>query len=94
MISKRDLWYMLDVIDQLTWDKEAKKYTDKGIAKVESYELEETMGFDKVKIRLLLSELNRRKLISCAVKFTGSNRGWFATPSGHNVARYKRGMKK
>ena len=86
----RDLWYMLDVIDQLTWDEEAKKNTDKGMAKVQSYELEEATGFDKVKVRLLLSELNRRKLISCAVRFTGSNRGWFATPRGHNAARYRR----
>ena len=89
-----ELEYLLDVIDQLTWDEEAPKYNDNGMAKIQSYELEETMGYDKVKLRVSLVALRDRKLISNGKNFTGFNVGWFATVKGHDVAKYQRGLKK
>ena len=88
------LEYLLDVIDQLTWDEEAPKYNDFGQVKIQSYELEETMGYDKVKLRVSLVALRDRKLISNGKAFTGFNVGWFATVKGHDVAKYQRGLKK
>ena len=86
--------YLLNVIDQLTWDEPAPKQNDMGMVKVTSYELEEIIGWDKVKLRLTLIKLRDKKLISNGRRFTGFNIGWFATVKGHNVATYRRGFKK
>ena len=85
-------WYLLDVIDQLTWNEVAIKYNENGMEKITSYQLEEIIGWDKVKLRLHLIKLRNRKLISNGTAFTGFNVGWFATVRGHKVAVYKRSM--
>ena len=90
MSSKKEMWFLLDVIDQLTWHK----YTDEGKEKVLSSHLEEATGFDNVKIRLLLFALKERKLISNSNKFTGYKSGWFSTAKGNSVANYNRGDNK
>jgi hypothetical protein len=89
-----ELEYLLNVIDQLTWDDEAPKYNDFGQVKIQSYELENVVGYDKVRLRVGLVALRDRKLISNGKAFTGFNVGWFATVKGHDVARYQRGLKK
>ena len=84
--------YLLDVIDQITWNEVAPKNSDEGMEKITSYELEGIIGWDKVKLRITLVNLRNKKLISNGRKFTGFKSGWFATVKGHNVATYKRGM--
>ena len=84
---------MLDVIDQLTFDPETDYHLldiDSNWIKVRSYELEAATGFDKVKVRLLLSELKTRKYITNNPKWSGANSGWYCTTYGHQVARYRR----
>ena len=86
---------MLDVIDQLTF---TDKYhiLDEGSnwVKVTSYELEKATGFNKVKIRLYLSELKSKKLITNNPKWSGANSGWYCTTKGHDAAMYLRSIKK
>ena len=88
---RKELLYMLDVIDQLTFT-DTYHILDEGSnwVKVTSYELEKAMGFDKVKVRLLLSELKQRKLITNNPKWSGANSGWYPTTRGHEVAVYNR----
>ena len=88
---KKELLYMLDVIDQLTFT-DTYHILDEGSnwVKVTSYELEKATGFDKVKVRLLLSELKQRKLITNNPKWSGANSGWYPTTRGHEVAVYSR----
>ena len=87
----KELLYMLDVIDQLTFTN-TYHILDEGSnwVKVTSYELEKALGFDKVKVRLLLSELKQRKLITNNPKWSGANSGWYPTTRGHEVAVYSR----
>ena len=86
-----ELFYMLDVIDQLTFT-DTYHILDEGNnwVKVTSYELEKATGFEKVKIRLMLSELKNRKLITNNPKWSGANSGWYCTTKGHQVAMYAR----
>ena len=89
----KELAYMLDVIDQLTFDLETDYHTlDEGSnwVKVTSRDLEEATGFDKVKVRLLLSGLKTRKYITNNPKWSGANSGWYCTTYGHQVARHRR----
>ena len=90
----KELLYTLDVIDQLTFT-DTYHILDEGSnwVKVTSYELEKAMGFDKVKVRLLLSELKQRKLITNNPKWSGANSGWYPTTRGHEVAKYAREFK-
>ena len=88
---------MLDVIDQLTFDPDTEYHVldvDSNWVKVMSYELEAATGFNKIKVRLLLSELKSRKLITNNPKWSGANSGWYCTSKGHDVARYIRGFDK
>ena len=87
----KELLYTLDVIDQLTFT-DTYHILDEGSnwVKVTSYELEKATGFDKVKVRLLLSELKQRKLITNNPKWSGANSGWYPTTRGHEVAVYSR----
>ena len=90
---KKELVYMLDVIDQLTFDPETDYHLldiDSNWIKVRSYELEAATGFDKIKVRLLLSGLKTRKYITNNPKWSGANSGWYCTTYGHQVARYRR----
>ena len=87
---KNELFYALDVIDQLTFDPETDYHVlDEGSnwVKITSRDLEEATGFDKIKVRLLLSELKTRKLITNNPKWSGANSGWYCTTKGHQVAR-------
>ena len=88
---RKELFYMLDVIDQLTFT-DTYHILDEGSnwVKVTSRDLEVGTGFNKVKVRLLLSELKRRKLITNNPKWSGANSGWYCTTKGHEVARYAR----
>ena len=89
----KELAYMLDVIDQLTFDPETDYHRkDEGLnwVKVTSKDLEEATGFDKIKVRLLLSELKSRKYITNNPKWSGANSGWYCTTKGHDLARYRR----
>ena len=92
---KKEMRYMLDVIDQLTFT-DSYHILDEGSnwVKVTSSDLEVGTGFDKVKIRLYLSELKSRKLITNNPKWSGANSGWYCTSKGHDVARYIRGFEK
>ena len=86
--------YILQIIDDLTWEGNGKKYDDSGNdCKVTSLILEEISGFEKVKIRLILSKLKDMKLISNSPYFTGSNSGWFATPKGHGSINYIKNLR-
>ena len=90
---KKELLYMLDVIDQLTFDPENDYHLldiDSNWIKIRSYELEAATGFTKIKVRLLLSELKTRKYITNNPKWSGANSGWYCTTYGHQVARYRR----
>ena len=92
----KDLLYMLDVIDQLTFDSETNYHIlDEGSnwVKITSYELEKATGFNKINIRLLLSQLKRMKLITNNPKWSGANSGWYPTTRGHEVAKYAREYK-
>ena len=92
---KKEMRYMLDVIDQLTFtDSYHVLDVDSNWVKVMSYELEAATGFNKIKVRLLLSELKSRKLITNNPKWSGANSGWYCTSKGHDVARYVRGFDK
>ena len=86
-----ELIYMLDVIDQLTFT-DTYHILDEGSnwVKITSRDLEEVTGFDKIKVRLLLSELKTRKYITNNPKWSGANSGWYCTAYGHQVARYRR----
>ena len=86
-----ELIYMLDVIDQLTFT-DTYHILDEGSnwVKITSRDLEEVTGFDKIKVRLLLSELKTRKYITNNPKWSGANSGWYCTTYGHQVARYRR----
>ena len=89
----KELLYTLDVIDQLTFDPNTNYHIkDEGNnwVKITSYELEKATGFDKVKVRILLSELKQRKLITNNPKWSGANSGWYPTTRGHEVAVYNR----
>lgn len=84
---------MLDVIDQITFNTTTNYHIlDEGSnwEKTTSYELEKATGFSKVKVRLLLSELKQRKLITNNPKWSGANSGWYPTTKGHDVAMYVR----
>ena len=86
----KELAYILDVIDQLTFDPETDYHIlDEGSnwVKVTSRDLEVGTGFNKVKVRLLLSDLKRRKLITNNPKWSGANSGWYMTTKGHDLAR-------
>ena len=88
-----DMAYMLDVIDQLTFDKETDYHLfDEGLnwVKVTSSDIEVGTGFSKVKVRMFLSELKSRKLITNNPKWSGANSGWYMTTRGHEVAVYMR----
>ena len=90
---KKEIWYMLDVIDQLTFDKNTDYHIlDEGSnwVKVTSRDLEIGTGFNKVKVRLYLSDLKRRKYITNNPRWSGANSGWYCTTYGHDVARYRR----
>lgn len=88
---KNELEYMLDVIEEITWNETGFKIDDDGNrVKITSSILEEIMGFEKVEFRSMLSELKQRKLISNSPYFTGPNSGWFATVKGHHAALYGR----
>lgn len=81
--------YILQIIDDISWNKVAKKHdSDGNDCKITSYEIEEVCGFNKVKIRLILSKLKGMKLISNSPYFTGYNSGWFSTPKGHMSIDY------
>ena len=84
---KKDLFYMLDVIDQLTFT-DTYHILDEGSnwVKVTSRDLEVGTGFNKIKVRLLLSELKRRKLITNNPKWSGANSGWYCTTKGHHTS--------
>ena len=88
---RKELFYMLDVIDQLTFT-DTYHILDEGSnwVKVTSRDLEEATGFDKVKVRIMLSVLKSRKLITNNPKWSGANSGWYCTTKGHQVARYLR----
>ena len=88
---REELRYMLDVIDQLTFT-DTYHILDEGSnwVKVTSRDLEVGTGFDKIKVRLLLSELKNRKLITNNPKWSGANSGWYCTTKGHQVAVYMR----
>ena len=89
-----EIEYILQIIDDITWEGTGKKYDDSGNDyKVTSYLLEELSGFDKVKIRLILSGLKSKKLISNSPYFTGANSGWFATPRGHATINYIKNLR-
>ena len=86
----KELAYMLDVIDQLTFDPKTDYHIlDEGgnWVKVTSKDLEAATGFNKVKVRLLLADLKGRKLITNNPKWSGVNSGWYMTTKGHDVAR-------
>ena len=86
----KKLAYMLDVIDQLTFDPETDYHIlDEGSnwVKVTSRDLEVGTGFNKVKVRLLISELRRKLLITNNNLFSGANSGWYMTTKGHDLAR-------
>jgi len=90
---KKELFYTLDEIDQLTFDTETDYHIlDEGSnwVKVKSNELEEATGFNKIEVRLMLSELKNKKLITNNPKWSGANSGWYCTTKGHQVARYAR----
>ena len=90
---KNEIKYTLDVIDQLTFDQDTNyHFLDEGSnwVKITSSDLEKATGFDKVKVRLLLSELKYKKLITNNPKWSGANSGWYCTIKGHAVARYLR----
>ena len=94
---KKEMRYMLDVIDQLTFSSISDYHLmDKGSnwVKVTSTDLEVGTGFNKIKVRLLLSELKNRQLITNNPKWSGANSGWYCTSKGHDVARYVRGFDK
>ena len=91
---------MLDIIDQITFNTTTNYHIldeDSNWVKITSYELEKATGFNKVKVRLLLSELKQRKLITNNPMWSGANSGWYPTTKGHDVAAYVRnngGVKK
>jgi len=89
----KELMYLLNVIDQLTFDQETNYHKfDEGNnwVKVTSYELENATGFNKVHIRIMLSNLKDKKAITNNPKWSGANSGWYCTTKGHQVAVYSR----
>ena len=86
--------YLLDVIDQLTWEEQAAKVDEAGNkVKITLEELLVGTGFNDIQITILLNNLKKRKVISDSRSFSGANVGWFATRYGHQVAFYRRGGK-
>ena len=88
---KEEVMYMLDVIDQLTFT-DTYHILDEGSnwVKVTSRDLEKATGFNKIEVRLMLSELKTRKLITNNPSWSGANSGWYCTTKGHQVAMYGR----
>ena len=90
---KKNCYYLLDVIDQLTFDQKTNYHMlDEGSnwVKITSRDLELATGFGKVAVRVLLSQLKSMKLITNNPKWSGANSGWYCTTKGHQVARYAR----
>ena len=86
----KELAYMLDVIDQLTFDPETDYHIlDEGSnwVKVTSRDLEKATGYNKIEIRVYLSALKNRKLITNNPKWSGANSGWYCTTKGHDLVR-------
>ena len=80
---------LLEIIEGITWEGEGKRYDESGNdCKVGNMRLQTITKLSIKRIRRLLKILKEKKLISKSILFTGSNKGWFATPLGHSVVNY------
>ena len=80
---------LLKIIENITWKGEGKRYDDDGNdVKIGFMRLQKITKLSLTRLNELLKILKGKKLISRGILFTGSNKGYFATPLGHSIVNY------